>query len=324
VIDMGEHEVGQVAVAHFIVANRGGRDLIVDQIRSSCVCAGLEIEEDGKFLSVESLRLKAGQETKLALRISVRGQPGTAMRVTVGFHTNDPDCPEAALQAVVPRVTGGIDVSPTTVIFGTVAAGANAREVLEIRDAASTPRAITKVASTSPDVFTARLLPATDESGVKPQGTSGVLIGRVEVMLRPRISGPVDGAVLIYVNDDKRLPHSVPVTGRIAALVEVTPSELVLPRASASGPVYFGKCICRTFTGKPLTLSVDAAPRDISVKTSVAPWVPGSSVIQIEWKPQSHNGQEALCHKVLRFRARVGDEETTFSITVTCRRAGAF
>lgn len=47
VIDLGEQERGQVAIARATLANAGDADLTITDVRSSCSCAGLEIEEGG-------------------------------------------------------------------------------------------------------------------------------------------------------------------------------------------------------------------------------------------------------------------------------------
>src|SRR5437773_2695342 len=52
VVDVGEHELYSLAVGRFTVANRGGRELILNNIRTSCACSGLDQEKDGRFVRV--------------------------------------------------------------------------------------------------------------------------------------------------------------------------------------------------------------------------------------------------------------------------------
>lgn len=112
VIDLGEHEQGEVVNSRFTIANRGKGELVIDQIRTTCACAGLEREVDGTFVRVESLRLGPREEAELMLRISVRGPAGAPSRNRIVFRTNDSSRPEGAIEAVIPKVTGGLGVAP--------------------------------------------------------------------------------------------------------------------------------------------------------------------------------------------------------------------
>src|SRR5438034_1359450 len=59
-ISVAECEAGEQITVPFAIANRGGRDLIVDSVRTSCSCTGLERLEDGHFVQVGTLRLAPG------------------------------------------------------------------------------------------------------------------------------------------------------------------------------------------------------------------------------------------------------------------------
>jgi hypothetical protein len=48
VIDLGAREIGDVVVVPFSIANRGGEELVIDDIRTSCSCSGIEREIEGK------------------------------------------------------------------------------------------------------------------------------------------------------------------------------------------------------------------------------------------------------------------------------------
>src|SRR5207249_4477033 len=74
-LDLGDHEMGDQVVTPFTIANRGGSDLLIDEIRTNCSCSGMEREQDGGFFRLESLRLKPGEEAHLVMRVSVGGVP---------------------------------------------------------------------------------------------------------------------------------------------------------------------------------------------------------------------------------------------------------
>ncbi len=321
-LDLGERELGETVVARFTVANRGGGELLIDQVRVNCACSGLEREVEGQFVRVESLRLGPNEQTDLVLRLSVRGQAGSAVRNGVLFRTNDPDYPEAAVTAVVSRITGGVTAKPASVAFGAVPVGGEARRVFEVRDTAAKTRAIKRVVSASPERFSARLLPQESPSESTAEEGSGALLGRVEVTLLTQQIGPADGEVLVYLDDAVRQPDAVLVTGRVVAVVAASPSSLVLPRSSGAGPVYFGECLCRSNTGKPLSLTLDSAPPGVSAVISVVRDNPSIRIVRIEWKPDP-DGHVPEAPQPVRFRACAGDQEMVLEILVHVRRSAA-
>jgi hypothetical protein len=149
-LDLGRRQVGEVVVSTFSVINRGNGGLIIDEIESNCACAGLEREVDGKLVRVESLCIQPGEKVELALRLIVKGRPGTSMETAISFRTNDPSYPTATIHPIVSWVSGGISTEPTTVLFGRLVSGAVAKQVIEIWDYSAEKRAIKQVNSTAP------------------------------------------------------------------------------------------------------------------------------------------------------------------------------
>jgi hypothetical protein len=174
VIDLGKREIGDVVVVPFSIANRGGEKLVIDDIRTSCSCSGIEREIDGKFFRIECLNLGAGERAALVIRAAVRGVPaGNALHIVVHFRTNDPTTPAAQVEAVVGRVLAGVNSSPRSVSLGTVAVNDKVRRLVVIRDTATPPRTIQELISSMPDRVTARLLPAAEwPRDREPQGAS--------------------------------------------------------------------------------------------------------------------------------------------------------
>jgi hypothetical protein len=319
-LDLGNQERGKVVVARFKVANRGGSDLVLDQVRTSCICSGLEREVEGRFIPVASLRLTPGEETELAVRVAVRAQIGTEMRNAIFFHTNDPALPERALVVGIPKVTGGINASPARVLFDSIPIKTEAHQLIEIRDPTSPPRTIRQVLSSNPDRFTVRLLPAERAEGSpETKHKDGLLLGRIEVSPRTQEPGSFEGEVQIFLNDEARPPESIPVTGRVAPMVEASPATLVLPRASREGPLYFGTSVCRSIEGLPLQLSLEEAPKGISAMISPVHGNPSLQTVRIEWKPDAAEPSLKSNEQVVRFHARVGDRDTTVGIRLRLR-----
>lgn len=321
-VELGEQELGKVTVARFTVANRGGGELVLDEIRTNCACSGLEREKDGQFFRIESLRLGPNQQAELAMRILVQGPPGGAARNSVAFHSNDATRPQAAIEVFVSKVRAGVTTLPTSVGFGTMPIGGEARQVLDIFDGAVKPRVVERVVSTCPERVAVRLLPADGTLPESKDGSPGALIGRVEVTARGQEPGLFDGRVAIHLVGEDHPPTLIPVTGRIAAAVEVLPSLLVLPRASDAGPVYFGQCLCRSTEGKPLALTIDSTPEGFSVQVEAVENVPSQQIIRIDWKGAKEADLLQGARGTVRLRASVGGQETPLEILVRYQRNG--
>jgi hypothetical protein len=290
--------------------------LVIDDVRSSCGCAGLERETDGLPARIESLRVLPGAEQALAIRAVVRGPVGGGIRHVVSFRTNDPGRPTASVEFLVAKIKGGVTSKPSNAVFGTVVTGTAARQVLEIHDEGLLQRRIDRVASSHPHLFQARLLSVTAGPG---EVTPPTLIGRVEVTLQTQRPADLTGNVEVYLTDGNRPPDLIAVVGRVANLVEPTPSILLLPRRSANQLLYFGECCCRTAVDEPLELAVTEAPPDLAVQiipTNDA----NAKTVRIAWDPRTVGDNELHSRTEVRLRARVGGRETDLTIAVVRRR----
>jgi hypothetical protein len=122
IVELGDRELGEVAVARLTIANRGGRELVIEEMQSNCACSGLEREQDGKFIRLNSLRVAPREEVQLVMRVLVQGAPGGPAQSRVEFRTNDPVRPAAAIHTSVSKVKAGVNTLPTSVVFGTLLA----------------------------------------------------------------------------------------------------------------------------------------------------------------------------------------------------------
>lgn len=324
IIDVGQREVGEQVVVPFRVVNSGGGELIVHEVHTNCSCTGLERREGNTFVRVESLRLPAGAGADLDVRMTVRASAGGPVRNVAEFHTNDPRKPVSRLEIVVPKVTGGVFVAPAGVLFGTVAVGAEVRQIIDIHDSAVRPRSVIRVDSSDPSRVVVRLLPTQQplpqpqpqEPGVPPVGP---VIGRVEVVVRTDQPGPIDATVLIDLDRETSKPDALPVVGRVAMPVEAMPSSFVLPRAAGDGPMYSGTSLCRSTDGQPLSLTAESVPEGLTAQ--IVAGAPGASsrIVHIAWDPRSGSGPADGRPLILRFKATAGGRETILEIPVTIR-----
>jgi hypothetical protein len=157
-IDLGERELGEVALAHITIRNRGGKTLIIDSIQSNCACAGLEQMRNGEPVRISSLRVNPNDEVDVVMRLLVQGSPGVTFRNGVQFRTNDPMRPTVAIEGIVSKVRSGIVAVPSAIAFGTVSAGNNPREIISVYDLSEAPRKIRRISSTNPNRASVELL----------------------------------------------------------------------------------------------------------------------------------------------------------------------
>lgn len=320
-LDLGEHEIGDLIIAPFTISNRGGGELVIDQVQTNCSCTGLEQRGEAGYLRVESLRLQAGEHAELVMRIAVRGVPNDRQMVNlVRFRTNDPTRPEAQIEAVVSRVRGGVTCFPRSIAFGTVPIGAKVVQTVDVRDTGQPPRSIERLTSTDPDRVTFRLLPIPTEQRNKNWHPDGVLIARFEVVVNTATSGQVTAKAEIHLKGGTRSPDGLDVAGRIAEPIEVTPSSLLLPRVSADGLIYTANCIVRSTDGQALTAVVEQAPPGLTAEA-----LPGEAAslrrIRVRWDPR---GGKALAgtKNIVHLKVKTGPVETRLQLPVLIRDEG--
>ncbi len=140
--------------------------------------------------------------------------------------------------------------------------------------------------------------------------------------LKAHQPGPISGDIVVHLAGEGGPPTLIPFSGRVASLVEVSPTSLVLPLASGAGPVYHGKCICRSPEGKPLTLTVASVPKGLSTRVETVGGNLSVQIVRIEWDPAQGPGPGQESPRVLRLQAKVGDREVPLAISVHCRHQG--
>lgn len=320
VLELGERELGDVAVIRFAISNRGGQVLVIDDVQSSCSCSGLEQDLDGKFVRLTSLRVARGESVTIAMRVLVQGSLGTSARYKVSFRSNDPSRPAYGIEAVVAKVNGGAQANPTSLAFGSLLPGSEARRVVDIYDDAVKGRSIGKAVSGSPDRVAVRVLndvtPPTQPTNQK----LGKWIGRIEVVALTETPARIQTDIELHLAGEPRPPTLIPVSGRVLGPVEISPSILLLPRSSDAGPVYFGRFVCRSTNGKPIGLSVDSVPQSLTVKVDSETSVELEKTVAIEWDRTKDLGQKMQNPRKVRLRARINGQETIVELPVFCVR----
>lgn len=322
-LDLGDHEIGDQVVFPFTITNRGGAELVIDEITSNCGCTGMEREIGGRYLRPESLRMKAREVADLVMRVTVpANRVGLRMVNVVEFRTNDPTHPLARIEATIGCVSGGVFTSPDSVVFGAVPAGATFRRVVDIWDPAVSPRAIDQVTSSSPSRVSVRLSPVEDGRPQNGPREKCTLVGRLEVTVNTNIPGHVKETVKIHVSGRSGRPDIVTILGRVAAPFELTPSVIVLPRVTSTNEVFDAVCDCRSTLGRPFMLTVASVPDGFKVEPlKVEPLGESNWSLQkfrIQWLPSKGTPLKQERH-IIRLHAKDGQTEADVELPVIIR-----
>lgn len=285
-ITFGDREIGEIAAAEITFRNDGDKELLVEDIVTSCSCAGLEQEQAGELVRLVRLAVGPGAEQRCVVRLAVRGVPvGSQMVTAIRFRTNDAARPEGIIALVVPRVTGGVHTVPNSVVVGQVQVGAHVRHVVDIWDDALTPRRVAAVTSSNPELAAVKLVSLERSEGTA-QDPRGRVIGRAEVNIDTSRPAVVEAWLTIQLVGRERRPESVKVVGAVVGPVEISPSVVVLPRRSADGRIYETTCICRSTQGDAFAMEVLAPPEGLVAEMVGGREVSPTQVIRVRAIPR--------------------------------------
>lgn len=313
-IDVGEQELYSQAVGRFTLTNRGGCELVVSDVRTGCSCTGFERERDGHFFRADEVRLGPGESAALAIRRGVTGPVGGPIDSVIRFRTNDPAAAERAVRLVVPRITGGVETLPRSVVCGTVPVGSVTHHQVDVTDEAVPPRPIERVTSSDPDRVRVTLLPP---GPVDPTAVRGVPVARLEVTVAAAAAGTIDERVEIHLAG-RGFPTVVPVAATAAAAVQLVPAAVALPRRAGGELAYTAECLCRSARGGAVSAVVESCPPDLSV--AVAEAAPGSGrSVRVTWNPDHPAAKETAPRTVL-LKVTADGVDHPVSLTVHCQQ----
>lgn len=283
ILDLGYRERGEIVLARFPVGNHGGRPLVLEKFQTSCSCAGVEREENGKLVGVRTVEVPPGQSVELAVRMSVAAPYGQSQMVRVYFRTNDPTLPGHTVDFRIPLVRGGVLCLPTAAILGDIPTGVPTTRTIELYDANVQGREVGAVRSRHPDRFEARFVPLAPGEVRPVHPTAGVLIGRLEVTARTDRTGTLDGDVEITVAGEDRAPDVLPVMGEVVTAFDFRPRQLYLPRSVGKGYSYSGEILLAAKDGKSVHVSVNPLPPHVSAMVKSQPGQADQAVLVVTY-----------------------------------------
>jgi hypothetical protein len=298
--------------SRFQIANKGGQQLLIDQVKSSCGCGHLYREIDGKSELVEKLCLAPGERADLSTQTLIQANSAGTYSRTFTLWTNDPSQPQAQITIVYRTASGGLRFHPNAANFPRLLIGQKARQVVEVFDRDQSPQTVTNVVSTDPERVAIRWMPTNNQE----RRNDEVLLGQVEIV--PNTANPlmIDADVRIEFADPKIQAATLHVSGRVTSMFEVSPQSLVLPLSSRDGPVYTRKCVVRMADDRPWLLEIEAVSPGLKVELPKAS-KGAVHVVQIAWAPAPEDGPGSI-QKTVRLRAKSGKESESIQIPVTC------
>ncbi len=315
VIDLGDRQTNDAIAVRFEIKNRGGRELVITQITSSCACGKLEQKIDGAFHQIDDLRISPGATAELRISTTVRVDGTGLFSRVVSFETNDPAQPEGRI-TITFRVTGGkVRVLPSAVQFGQLAVGQTNRQVIELFATDERYYSGSRVTSTDSSRVTAQWNPAQVNLATVSRER---LLGSIE--LTPVSTQPqmLDALIQVEFSDPTLPPVSVTVGGSVRRKLDVSPPSLVLPISTGSGDCYTGRCIVRSISGVSVSLELVTVPPNMTVAFLDATDGP-TRLVEISWLHTADQG-EATQVRLVRVRATAGSESELLDIPVTCER----
>ncbi len=284
-LDLGHQEAGARVATSFKIRNDGRKSLALDHFETSCGCLSVGVKEKDSIAPVTDLTVEPGEERELVAKIAIRGAPGTKLRETLTFQTNDPEHSSHRLELLA-SVHGSLIVVPDLVSLGRIMIGERVHRQIELRDGGRRQGlAVSEVRSSSPEVIRVgkitKLRDANPESGqvATPKRDSY----RVELLIQaPREPGRLDGFVEVYLEGEDTPSSKVVVSGEAVAELEFSPPSLVIPRASDKGLIYTATATLRSNRDEEFVLISEDLPDAFT--TQIEPKGKGISVVKVTYR----------------------------------------
>lgn len=318
--ELGEHEVLTTLEVPVIIRNRGNQPLTVDQVQKNCGCLGVfTTDQAGERKELVKLEIQPQESITLFPQLAVVGHPRMPVTRRFTFRTNDPHNQLVDISMrVVP--TAHYFAMPLELVLGQVVVGERVEREIQIRAHDRTLPAITRVSSSNERIH-ARYERIEAISDAKIDADPSPLIGRLHAYFdAPSLPGNIGGAISLFCEGRQDPAVTVPVTGRVERLIELSPHEVMLPRVSQSGPIYTANCLCRAALSKPLRLRIQKSPVDVLIQIKDVPENPSMKQVQIDAaRVRDKVPAEGLVLPIA-LSAVAGDQTITLTLKITVQR----
>ena len=241
VFDFGTVERGTQVEHTFRLPNRGGGELRIENVKSSCGCA----------VGVASAReIPPGGEGRVTVRLDTARMAGRATKV-VSVYTNDPAAPVVSL-ALAGQVLADLVVTPSTLYLGRLKRGEPVR-----REALITPgRPGATYAVTSVD-------PADPALHVTLEPAAGGSGQRLVVELDRKVPlGRISDQLTLHTTSPREPVMTLAVFGSVEGDLVVLPPEVTFG-ASRNGGSLERELVIHNRGARPVSVTRIAVPSDI-------------------------------------------------------------
>lgn len=316
-VDLGRCRTGD-HVTHLILKNIGQKDLVVDRLSTSCGCISLVGSDAGSPPSIfEGATVKPGEEAVVQVRVGIRAGPQKAFNASIYFRTNEPGNPLRTISIVAER-EDPIRSDPGELVLGSLLPGQKIIRtiLLSAADETSSPK-IDRVECSRTDLFEVTRrdpTPAERETTANP----GLVIAALDISgVAPKALDALDAKISIFEQGDAVASHIVPIVGVVRSPYMVSPSTIVLPNMTSSGPAYHLNCLCRGAEGQPFRLEVaDGAGLSVTLATAEEK---NNHSIRVEWPREELPRVGETATRTVRLIARSGDSTEKIALEVLCR-----
>jgi hypothetical protein len=242
VFDFGTVERGTPVAHTFRLPNRGGAELRIDHVKSSCGCTVAVVSEQ---------TIAPGAEGRVAVTLDTGRLRGRTTK-TVTVYTNDPAAPTVGL-SLTGQVTTDLVITPETVYLGRIRRGEGVRREVTIapgREGASFT--VDRVERSNPAVR-ARLEPRGDLPGQR-------LVVELE---RDIPLGRFNETLLLHTTSPREPVVRLPVLGSVEGDVVVLPPQVTFG-VSRGGTAPERELYVRNRGARPVNVTRVAVPERIA------------------------------------------------------------
>jgi hypothetical protein len=314
-LDLGTRRVGESVAAIFSIENIGGQPLEIREPKTNCTCHQLRLKGGGPLGRMSSFTVAPGAAADLEMTIRVAGTHGASMSGTVEFRTNDPERSIARVVAQVPFVLAGVFSSPSSITFGSLPVHETGHYTLEILDDGKSPRTVERLESTDPGHVRAQLSAC---EPVRAEDRQAWVIGRVEIDVSSDTPRDFDERIIVAVHGDRHVALEIPVTGRMVTPIEGSPSKLIFPMSSGTGPVYTGQFWIRSTSRLAIRAIEWSAPAGLVAEVLSGAEGP-TGIVRVRWDPVIGAALTGST-PVVRFQVRTDSGVCGIELPVMCRK----
>jgi len=238
-LDLGQAGPGQFVTGTVTLKNVGQGTLQIDQVRASCACSSLHLDEK---------TLSPGQEVLLTVTAEVRKE-SQHVAFSVRIFSNDPETPEAVVLVRAAAAPPPIRTEPNSLDFSEVAHGSIPTQRLKLLtpDGKPWPASEPVVAKSATGLVVAECLPPT---GAAPDAA---LVLAVRLCLSPdQPFGAFEDTLSIRPALSEHAIE-IPVRGKMVPLYVVSPNALFFGDVDPHGSKTMKRrLVVRRTDGKPM------------------------------------------------------------------------